>query len=194
MSETIYFMPIIGDGTKLDPRRPKYRSDLDGLNWSMMDFGLEPVCIISVTDVPALTHASLVANLDVRSAPSNLDQQIGAATATVKTFLESTLGIPSNWIQSSDTYRKDIRIICAMFQFLQRLSSNLSTRLLSGGVDLDTRFNQLSANTRQQLINAADSFNFDTSSLSGTSTIRQILKAMADQWGAREMLLNGQVI
>lgn len=189
MAGRLYLMPIAGVGTKADPRAPKYKSTINGFSWTMMDFGLEPACIVWVENVDASTHSTLVAFADVVSPPAELDQNIGAGSiATVRAAIEA-LNVPANWAQATDTYREVIRIICWFFQIWQRHHGMGNARVLTGGVTLDTAFNTLSVGVRNALIATAQSFNFDTSSLAGTSTIRQILKALADQVRDRPIMI-----
>jgi hypothetical protein len=48
MSFRLYIVPVIGSGTKSDPRRPKYFADGTLVNptWSAMDYGFEPWMVV----------------------------------------------------------------------------------------------------------------------------------------------------
>lgn len=188
MPARLYLMPMAADG-----RYPKYLADLEGLSSAGMDYGAEPVFLVCVRDVPDSVHATLAAYPDVTALPLNLDAQIGAQLGQVQTALES-LNLPAQWVQATFTYRQVARIVAAIFQFMQRCHGLGFPRLLEGTVTLNTRFNQLPQVSRQRLLQAAESMQFDTSSLAGTSTIRQILKAMADQWGTLELFLGSEVL
>lgn len=190
----LYLMPITGAGTRQDPRRPKYVDQyLVGFSWGMIDYGAEPACMVGVQDILDLTHSAIAQEPDCVALPLNLDQQIGAQLAQVQNVIEA-LNIPADWVQSSHTYRQVARLVAAIFQFMQRLNGIGFGRLLDGTVSLSTRFNQLPVATRTKLQEAAQSMNFDTSSLSGSSTLRQILKAMADQWGILEIHIGGMIL
>lgn len=194
MAHRLYLTPLSGSGTKLDPRRPKYAADAESrdIPWAMMDFGAEPLCLFSA-DIPDDLHAQFAAQPDVLALPLNLDQAIGAQLTTVQNALESR-NIPAQWILDTHTYRQVIRIVAQLCQFLQRLNGLTASRLFKSGITLDTRFNQLSVTMRQLLVDAATSFNYNTSSLSGTSTLRNILKTMADQWSQIEMFIGGRAL
>ena len=180
----LYVLPIVGAGVKGDPRRPKYTEIFGGFDWTIMDFGVEPACILCVDGIDQTTHDLLAANADVAAVPENLDQQIGGAITAVRNVLEA-LNIPALWAQGTDTYRVVVRTVAAMFQFFQVLQGMGVARIFGGSITLSTRFNQLPQGTRSVLLDAAAQMGFDSSSLSGASTMRQILKAMADQWGNR---------
>src|SRR5690349_20512179 len=97
----LYIMPIIGVGTKLDPRRPKYASTIDGagLPWGMMDYGYRPTCLVG-SDTDATVHAALTANADVYAFPDNFQTSgatLGNQTNTVANRLES-FAIPAHWL------------------------------------------------------------------------------------------------
>lgn len=180
-----------------DRRGPKYLkwhftenpTPLDVV-WSGMDFGLEPVMLIRA-DVTGAQHTTLSANADVISIPTNIDANITAgALPAVKAALE-TLNIPAGWVTTSFTYRQVLRIVAGLFQFAQRHHGVHLERLFSGGFDLDTQFSALPLAVRQRLIATASTLEYDTSGLSGSNTIRQILKNVADQWGSKPIFIGG---
>jgi len=189
MAKRLYIVPKIGTGTGDDAFRPKYFANLDGVAWSAMDYGLEPHFLVA-SELTTDQHNALVANADVIAVPANLDAQVGTNRDAVVDALE-TLNVPAGWVTTTMTYRKILKIVAAIMLFAQRLHGHGGIRIFGSGITLATKFNQLPAATRTKLIGAAQSMNFDTSSLSGTSTIRQILKEMADQWGVKDIKLGG---
>lgn len=192
MAWHLYVVPAIGDGTPKDARRPKYVADA-GVNFSAMDYGFEPVFLLAA-DTDATLDATIDAAADAERVPNNLDGNPGAgAVTTVQNFLEN-LNVPAGWVNTGLTWRQIVRVIAGLFQFMQRcygLSGNVS---LFDGVTLNTQFNAMPLALRQTLQAAAASFNYDTSALSGTSTYRQILKAMADQWDNAPIVMGGITI
>jgi hypothetical protein len=193
MSFRLYFMPINGTGSPADTRTSAYaETELSTLLWTMMDMGNEPFCLVG-TDITDSLHISLSGHADVIPVPLNLDQTLGAQLATVQSLLEAH-NIPVGWVTSVNTYREILRVVMKLFQFLQRFQWFTPARLFSAGVTLDTQFNQLSVGFRTVLQNVAVSMNFDTSGLTGASTVRQILKNAADQWHETTVNFAGQVI
>lgn len=195
MTIRYYLIPIeIVDSDKRGPKYLNWRFTENpaplNVPWSMMDFGLEPVMLIRA-DVTGGQHTTLSANADVISIPTNIDANITAgALSAVKAALE-TLNIPAGWVTTSFTYRQVLRMVCGLFQFAQRHHGVHLERLFSGGFDLDTQFSALPLAVRQRLIATADSLEYDTSGLSGSNTIRQILKNVADQWGSKPVIIGG---
>lgn len=181
MAVRVYLVPIIGTGTRQDPRRAKYFAGVIP-NFAMMDYGLEPVGLVAA-DVTTAQNTSISANADVTTIPANLDAAPsgGALTAT-KNALES-LNIPAGWVNGTQTYRDILRIVAQIFQLAQRIKGLGGDRLFPAGVTLATQFQDLPSAYRQVLIDAATSFGWDISSLSGTNTLRVIFKTLADQWG-----------
>jgi len=118
----------------------------------------------------------------VTKIPDNLDNAIGGALTTVQNALE-TRKIPANWVTNVMTYRFVVRKVLAVFRFMQRFVgvTQVMSAFLSGTVTLDTTFADLSATNRQRLLDTAASLNLDTSGFTGASTLRQILKGVADQ-------------
>lgn len=187
-------MPIIGVGTKADPRRPSYRdTHLAGLSWSMMDYGNEPLAIVGVKDIPPATHIALAAETDVLALPENLDTELGAQLTAVQNAMEAR-NIPSGWVQAGMTYRTIVRMVVQAAAFLQRLQATTSTRLLGSGVTLDTQFSALPVAMRNAMVSAATSLGYDTTGLSGANTLRTILKNVADQWRQGQIFLCGEAV
>ena len=187
-----YVVPVIGTGADhTDGRRPKYFDTL-GAAWSAMDYGAEPVMLVRA-EVTAAQDASLRANADVFALPVNLDVNLTTTEVTsVRTVLEA-LNIPaSNWVTTAVTWRQLLRTVAQMMQFLQRLNAvQGNTRLFGGTITLTTRWNQLNAAQQSALRQAASSMGFSTTALAGSSNFRAMLKAMADQWGNRPVVMGG---
>lgn len=192
MAMRFYLMPITGAGVKGDPRRPKYtRTDLAGFDIDVMDAGNETPCLCAA-DVPDATHAILVAYADVTAVPADIDQQIGGSLTAVQAALES-FHVPAGWITATLTYRSVLRTVMALFQFWQRYQALGGASPFGTGVTLATTFGSLPAAARTALISTAQSLGYATDSLSAGSTLRQCLKAMADQWRAVDTInLGGQ--
>lgn len=187
----LYLVPVIGDGTKTDARRPKYVTTL-GVEWSMMDYGFQPVGLVAV-DVDDATDTAIQANADVQPLPDNLDQLIGAgALSIVQNALENR-NLPSQWVTTSMSYRTLLRTLAGFFAFVQRYATvaNTTGLLLGGAVTLNTTLSQLSAGARQNLRDTATSLGLDIAGLAGSTTIRAALKIIADQWGQRSFEIGG---
>jgi hypothetical protein len=180
-----YLVPKIGGGPdhpngEPDVPRAKYFGDMTGPEVHTMAFGLQPHVLVGA-DLSTFDHNTVVSNSDVIALPANLDQSVSAgALTTVQNALEA-MNIPAGWVTTSMTYREVLRKVAKMMFFFQRLKGVGLARLLTGSVALNTQFQDLPLNARQRLIAAADSLNLDRSGMSGSTTIRQIMKAMADQ-------------
>jgi hypothetical protein len=183
-----YFVPKIGDGlSRATAFRPKYTDagslgvGLDLVNWSAQDYGAENVMVLGC-DVTAEQHTALSAQADVLAVPANLDSTISAlALTSIQNKLEA-VHLPSEWVTTSMTYRQALRTLIKIVQFASRYQAVTGNQwLFVGGVTLDTRFNQLTQAVRQNLRDVAASLNLDTSGITGTMTLRQILRLIADQ-------------
>jgi hypothetical protein len=176
MSAGIYLVAAEGDGTDANPRRPKYVPAL-GVEWSAMDFGAAPVFLVRA-NLSAAQETLLEINADFFTVPA-LDETLTAGqVSAVQTRLENN-GIPAGWVTTARTWRQVLRIVAAMFQLCQRANVAIVT------ANLDLRMNQLPAATRTRLQDAADSFGWDRSGVTATTTVRTALKVLADQWNGR---------
>lgn len=198
----LYIVPIVGTGTAGDNRRAKYAftPDANGnlvLNFqhSAMDYGTQPIMLMAA-NVTNAVDATLSAEADVQKIPDNLDAQIGgAALSIVQNALENR-NLPSGWVTQSMTYRELLRTVGGFFAFMQRYNvvSGTNDLLMGGSVNLNTQFNQLPQPVRQALQATALDLNLNTTGMSGTTTLRVILKNIADQWGQRVIVLGGITI
>lgn len=187
-----YVMPIVGTGTsRLDARRPKYLDAYPDLQWAMMDYGLEPVCLVCVRNIDQTTHDALVANADVLAAPENIDANLSTPAVTVIGNFFEALNIPGGWLSPSLTYRTVLRTVAGLFQFAQRWHGMGGGAIFTDGLDLSVTYAALPTAKKTMLIDVADSFGYDYSSLGASSTLRQILKFLADQWGAAPFYMGG---
>lgn len=190
----LYLVPIVGGGTDADPRTAKYLPAL-GVKWGMIDYGFQPFAL-AAADVDGATDTSLQANGDVTKIPDNLDNLLGAgAVSAVQTALENR-NIPAGWVTSALSYRTVLRTIWGFFAFLQRYAviSHNTNPIMVSSINLDTQFNQLPSNAQTNLINTAASLGLSSAGITGTSTIRQILKNISDQWGQQAFTVGGITI
>jgi hypothetical protein len=189
MTLNLYVMPIIGAGTISDQRRPKYVSTFNTFSWGMFDYGNEPWCLVGVIDIDATTDAALNANADVNGLPVNLSNTLGGARTTVQNDLEA-VNIPGTWVLTSNTWRDVVLFVGGCCQFAQRFQGQTGGRWFGGSVTLDSTFNSLGATVRNGLQAAAQSFGFDTSGITSTSTLRQIIQSAGQQYVSMNLPLS----
>jgi len=188
MARRLYIVPQvpIGSGPRAATLVPKYIAALTK-RWGAMQFGFEQWLIV-VADLPDTTHDLLALEADVIAVPRRLDAEIGTNLTTVQTKLEM-MNLPSGWITASQTYRFVLRMVVGAFRLASYVHGYVRAhnqphetgRLFPAGVTLSTQYNQLNPYVRDGLIAAADHFKIDRSGLSGTSTLRQIVKTFGEQ-------------
>jgi hypothetical protein len=197
MAIRFYIVPLEVVAGVLTRRGPKYFSwpfDPDApalipadVRWEMRDFGLQPTGLVAADVTPA-QNTALSAQADVITVPANLDNNVGAANlATVRSKLES-IGIPGDAIVASTDYRHIVRGIIAIFAVAQRLDGLQGGAIFTDNRTLATTLGELSAGARQQLQDAATELGYDYSSLTLASTLRDVLKTLANQQSADSML------
>jgi hypothetical protein len=196
MTWALYALPIAGTGANsTDPRRPKYvkeAPELAGLQWSMMDYGHNPHCLMAA-DVSPAQDAFLVAQADVRAIPDDLDSAVGGALNAVQNALEA-MSIPAGWVTAGTTWREVVRTVGGLFQFAQRYASIANGQtFLPAGVNLNNTWGSISAARRTNVTNTAASFEppYSMAGITNGTTIRAALKLLADQWGDRPFVLGG---
>lgn len=190
MALRFYLIPIesvqVGDITARGPKYLQWRFDPDPpalvtATYGFMDYGLMPVALVAA-DVTNGQHNSLNAQTDVVTTPLNIDNTIGAGSiATVRSRLED-LKIPGNTVQATDTYRNALRVVAGVFQFAQRFHGLYGRSIFDEVTGLNTTWGELSTEFQNELLATAQSMNIDTSGLTSSTTMRQIMRRMADAW------------
>jgi hypothetical protein len=197
MTLNLYVMPLTGAGVIGDARRPKYADSVfSAFNWSMFDYGGEPWCLVGILDIDDPTSTTLSGEPDAIALPVNLDQAIGSGPlATVRSDLES-VNIPGTWVLASNSWRDVVQFVGAVCQFAQRFQGQTGGLWFTGGITLASTFSQLPSVARTGLTSAASSFGFNTSGITGASTIRAILLSAGQQYLATQpsLVLAGVVL
>lgn len=189
----IYFIPaneVLVNG--ITYRAPKYLggrnqpsplSGLEVISGSFMDYGYQPV-FLCVLEVTSAQHDIIAAQSDVLALPTDITQTMSANAVTqAQNFLE-TLYIPAGWIDTTMTYRFVLKKVAWIFQFMQRIHGLYpDAKVFTGGITLNTTFGSLPVAVQNAFINAANSFAFGTEGLNAGTTVRQILKFLADKFG-----------
>jgi hypothetical protein len=153
--------------------------DLDN-RWSAMDYGLEDLFLLAVDNTPA-EHTSLAAQVDVIAVPSPISDNVSAAAVSViQTRLEGA-NLPASWVTTGHTYQQVLAIVGRVVAFAQAYHGQHNLPLFTGGATLNTQINQIPQAARQRLQSTAQSLNLDYSSVTSTTTIRQVLLLIAQQ-------------
>lgn len=189
-----YLMPMEQVGMFRGPKYLRWRQNPGGLSvrWNGMDYGKIDVMLVRAK-VSQSEHGYLAAQQDVVSVPEDIDGSISVgALAGVKASLEG-LYLPGGWISVGVSYRQVLRVVAGIFQLAQRYHGRAGAKLFELGIGLDTQWAALPVGVKQSLRASAEDLGFDTSGVTAESTMRQILKMMADQWGEAFIFGDGRL-
>lgn len=159
--------------------RPAHMSELGIKPWSGIDYGKEPLYLIQADVTPA-QHTSLTGFSDVFAFPASLTATVGN-TATVnaaKTKLEA-LKLPADWLTTSTTVGEALKTLARFMLLNQRVEGRTGKSLFDVSFTPDTTVASLTTNQRNALSGVLTSFGLDTAQVTGTTTLRQILKSAA---------------
>ena len=206
MAFRLYIVPVVGSGLSItDARRPKYFNSTDGIistgqSWSVVDFGFEPVMIVGA-DLITADDLLVAQQPDAISLPFNLAVTLNAGQVTTTRARLESLHIPALWVNTSLTWVSVVRTVLGMFSFLQRYSGIYARQngisppsLFVSGVTLETLFGGLPVTVQTALIETAVSFGFSTAGLTANTTVRVVLKALADNFQAQQYNFNGVLV
>jgi hypothetical protein len=187
MAYRLYLVPKIGSGIMGDAFRPKY---FDGLTWSGMDYGFQPLFLVAA-DLPGATDTAIVANSDVFGFPFDLNVNLTEGEVnSARDVLEDAL-VPAQSLSPQDTWKSAARMVASMFAFMQRMNFVFGNQqVFIDASDLDAQFGSLSQELQDAFIATAQSLGYSTSSMIPNAQIRNILKSMADEWGNTTFQLN----
>ena len=166
-------MPTVGDATPESLRMPKYGADLRGMR--IRYFGFEDLCLFSA-EVTTEEHDALVANVDVRAIPIDIDAQAGVAGANAaEAYLES-YKLPGDWIQPTMTWRTILRYVARIMKALEFFEAFAPRTKILAALQLTNTVGDLSQDNQDKLAQAAAivGITFQT-----TDTLRKVLKDIA---------------
>lgn len=193
MTIRFYVLPIERDGTGI-LRWPKYfASRFNGgvgitADRNLIDYGLidEGVLVANLGDAD---QAFLAAQPDVFAFPVDLDATMSQSEQITLTNLLETAQVPAQWLSGQQTYRSVLRTLTGMFLYMQRVSAILGVDPTTLGVALNTQWRNLPPALQTALQQAAVDLGYDFGGVNNNTTLRNVLKAMADQWGTRPIYL-----
>lgn len=192
MTIRYYVLPI--EQTVANQRGPKYfhwkfDPDPPGIecSWSMKDYGSINQAVLCA-DISSTDHTSLSSHSDVLVVPINIDSALTVSARNIaRNFLEN-YNIPAGWVNTGMTYRTVLRTITNFFMFFQRLNGILERDLDLPAGWLELEVQQIPAGIRQAMMQYADENGIDYSVVTPTTTMRNIMKYMADSWGDTPIL------
>lgn len=184
----LYFVDIVQTGIYRSPDHFGGRvvapdTELIGVQWALMDYGLINQGLVAA-EVNTDQQTYLAGLPDVLAIPANLDATVTAGNINaIQNALEAR-NIPATWVNVGDSYRVVLREIAGYFQYMQRLTGITGLNPLTQGITLSTQYQNLPQLWQDAILQAATDLGYDASGLTGTTTIRAILRGIASQSGS----------
>jgi hypothetical protein len=178
----VYLMPLqVTAQNQRGPAYIKWRFNPGGIDcqWELSDYGAQAVCLV-VADLDQAQHEALVANLDVLAVPENLDANVSSLAVPIIQSAFEALNIPGDWVNTTQTYRQIVKMCNAVFAIARQVLA-LGFEPIFQGRTLSTRINQLPVALRNGLVQACQDLGADTTSIVGSTTLRQALNIVGQQ-------------
>ena len=203
MTIKAFIAPMVGTGTRADPRRAKWQSgDPSILRGGQIRFGRTEDCILLIETADTPQGDAYMAQIDADSEctpvadATNINDALTAPQVTaIQGFLEAR-GVPADWLNAGETRRQALRGVAGMFLFSQRMEGRFGTswkqKLVEHGVSLASEWQNLPAQFQTELVEAAQSFGWmdvTLASVAPTTTLRQILRAMGNRFQTMPMYI-----
>jgi hypothetical protein len=189
MPTELFLVPMIGTGAGNDRWRGKYTRLLppddpsitgnSNVRYSRLDVSLSLIRASQtyLDFVASQPDATRIATAD------NIDDTLTVGQANAAKIIFEDAFIPAQLINAGDTRREVVRSLIGMFIFSQRLEHRFGAgwraRAQANGLTLGSIWSAF-----PQVINIRDSYGFTNTQLgvTNTSTMRQILKAISNQF------------
>jgi len=201
MPVALFLCPMVGTGTREDPRRGKYQKGAGVVRSGQLRFSRTDHAIVLI-EAPQAYLDTVAADPECRllATPQTIDTALTQGQVNqVKSFLEAN-GIPAQWLQAGETRRQALRGIAGMFLFAQRLEGRFGTgfraKMAERGITLETQWQDFPQALKDEFIAVRDSFGWDAQrlGLTNTSTMREILKVCGDQFQGKRIEICGVVL
>jgi len=190
-----FFAPMIGAGTRQDPRRAKYQHAPEVTTGAQIRYSKTSVAL-TMLDAPQAFLDSIKSDSDMLflCAEADLSENIGGPqSVAVKNYLEP-LGVPANWISAADSNQQVLRGIIGQFMFSQRHEglnhSGFFEDLEAAGFGINTPWQNLSPAFRDTMQATIDDHEWPMAP-GNNDQVRKVLKDFSDQWEGREFYLGG---
>jgi len=182
MSFRLYIVPIVRNTR--NERVPKYFGDGQttvASDWSGMDYGLEDWMVVG-GDLTVTEDAAVVGMPDAFAVPFDLSAALTSPQVTAVQNKLEAINVPAGWVNTSLKWIEVVRSVLGMFTLMQRYHGlHGGNGVFTGGVALSTTIGALPVAVRNDFTAAAVSLGLNVSGITGTTTLRQALKALADQ-------------
>lgn len=168
---------------------PEYwDTDLAGIKWSSIPMGIEGIYLLALAD----PNAALAAEADVYTLPSS-GTLADADVVNLSDYL-SNYSVPSDWIESGQTWASVIQQIATIFLVAQAVSGTTGAGIFAGTtVTVDTPMSGATSSKsvriggKQQLqstpvLPAGPAGVFDFSNVDPSSTVGDALVSVASQF------------
>lgn len=198
MAVELFLLPMIGTGTRADPRRPKYVRDpavvrRGSIRYSRISHAIAMIdasqaYLNSIAQQPDATRLATAANID---------QVINASQANAAKAVFEDAFIPGQFINAGDTRRQVIRGLIGMFFFSQRMERRFGEgwkeKAQARGMALDSTWQEFPQALKNELIDVRDDHGWTNTELgvTNTSTLREILQAISQQFENTPMFIGG---
>lgn len=189
MAVELYLIPVVHPGGNNAPKYLPTRFDpsnvepgLENVKWAWTTYLGEDAGLL-IADVTPAQDSQLAGYSDVLKVPP-LDNTINNNNQrdAVRDALEGSF-IPGTWVNVGMTYREVIRKVLHIFEYHARsVAINQGPLFRGDTVNLDLTVSQIPQQKRDALQQTAEEFELDYSWVTGTTTLRELLKGIADEF------------
>jgi len=127
--------------------------------------------------------------------PQNIDNQLSAGQASAAKTIFELHGIPGEFINAGDTPRDVIRGVVGMFLFSQRMETKFGRgfkqKAQQYGINFNTQYVEFPQALKNEFIAVRDDHGWSNLGLTNQSTLRQILKAVSQQFEQTPIFISG---
>ena len=196
MAIEVFLIPMEGSGTQADPYRAKYTRHASVNSSGAIRYAHNGVAL-TLINAPQAYLDGVAGQSDVTrlATVANVDQQLtNGLVNAAKTIFESH-GIPSGFINVGDTRREVLRAVAGLFLFSQRLEGRYGSGFWqlaqSNGVTFDTQWDDFPQGLKDEFLAVRDEHGWGNLGLTGSSALREVMRAVAEQFENTSFFIAG---
>lgn len=163
---------------------PKYNTELrsvPGMSTGVVSFRQTMWCIVVANGIDQATIDVIEADPDVYAFPEDLSGDVGNEKSALQSAFD-TAGLVTDALNPQLSWRESLRLMIQQALVYKRLAFYLQGEFFVGGVTLNTPWNSLSAARQSALTSIGNEYGMDVTTLSGSNSVKQIIKALSEQW------------
>lgn len=173
-----------------------YTQAVDVVRADTKEYSRTSVCLVLLEAPQAyLDNVAAQPEMTRLATAATIDNQMTVAQVNAAQALFESYGIPSGFVNVGDTRRQVLRALLGLFSFSQRLEARFGAgfwqRAQANGLTLDSPWSSFPQALKNELVSVRDELDLVITGTTGTTTLRELMRAITDGYESRPMFMAG---